>query len=73
MHGLNVPYYTWTHRHSYFDSEGNFANRTLVYKADKDPTYARRKRGVPPQILHAEDFNSCFSMLDDIERQVMLP
>jgi phosphatidylinositol glycan class B len=52
MQALDTPYYTWTHRHKYYDERGLETNRTIVYRSDKDPTYARRKKGEPIQILH---------------------
>ena len=73
MQALDTPYYTWTHRHKYLDAEGKSKNRTIVYRADKNPTYARRREGVPTPILHDEDFNSCFTLLDKLERGEIRP
>jgi len=44
-----------------------------VYKANKNPTYARRKRGVPIQILHDEDYNECLTLADRLEKQLFRP
>ena len=66
MQALDTPYYTWTHRHRYYDAQGLETNRTIVYRADKNPTYARRRAGVPTPILHDEDFNSCFTLIDQL-------
>jgi hypothetical protein len=44
-----------------------------VYRANKNPTYARRKQGVPLPILHDHDFNSCFELIDQIQRDVLQP
>ena len=43
-------------------------NRTIVYKGNKNPTYARRKQGIPIQILHDEDYNECLTLTDRIEQ-----
>ncbi len=39
MPHFDAPYSVWTHRHA--------QPPTIVYKSDKNPTYARRRRGVP--------------------------
>ena len=43
MTAFDIPYYTWTHRHKYLDAQGKETNRTIVYRADNNPTYARRR------------------------------
>ncbi len=43
MQSVDEPYQTWTHKKNYIDSNGLPANRTIVYKGNKNPTYARRK------------------------------
>ena len=47
MQKIDMPYYTWTHRKHYLDVEGKEFNRTKVYMFKKDPTYARKKYGIP--------------------------
>lgn len=73
MQALDSPVYSWTHRHRYLDADGNQMNRTIVYRANKNPTYARRKQGVPIPILHDHDFNSCFQLIDDLQHERFQP
>ena len=47
MQSVDAPYQTWTHRKYYIDDNGQTTNRTIVYKGNKNPTYARRKQHVP--------------------------
>jgi len=47
MPALDAPYSSWTHRKNYLNIDGTIANRTKVYTADTNPTYARRRQGVP--------------------------
>ena len=65
MQAMDVPYYTWTHR------QGEHKTQVLSYK--KDPVYARRKLGVPIQILHDHNYNGCLTMLDKLIRSEMRP
>ena len=44
-----------------------------MYKGNKNPTYSRRKQGLPIQILHDEDYNECMSLTDRLERNVFRP
>ena len=67
MQARDIPYYTWTHRKEYLDSQGINVNRTKVYLFQKDPTYARRRQGVPMPILHDHDYNGCFQMIDELQ------
>ena len=60
MPALDAPYSSWTHRKNYLNYDGAIANRTIVYTADSNPTFARRRQGVPIQILHDEQYNVCF-------------
>lgn len=60
MQAMDVPYYTWTHRQS--------EHKTHVLSYKKDPVYARRKLGVPIQILHDHNYNGCLTMLDKLIR-----
>ena len=66
MAPYEAPIYTWTHRHSYFDSQSRALNRTIVYRADKNPPFARIKQSVPYPLITDYDFNSCFILIDDI-------
>jgi hypothetical protein len=73
MPALDAPYSSWTHRKNYIYDDGTIGNRTIVYGADKNPTYARRRQGVPIQILHDEEYNECYSLTQRLERQVFRP
>lgn len=73
MQALDTPYYTWTHRHIYYDAQGRETNRTIVYRADKNPTYARKRDGVPTPLLHDEDFNSCVHLMSQLESGLIRP
>ena len=73
MPALDAPYSSWTHRKNYLNIDGTIANRTIVYTADTNPTYARRRQGVPIQILHDEQYNVCFSLVENLEREVFRP
>ena len=48
-------------------------NRTKVYLFRKDPTCARLKYGVPLPILHDQDYNACFQMVDELQEGKMRP
>lgn len=73
MQAYAAPYSSWTHRKNYLNLDGTMANRTIVYRADNNPTYARRRIGVPIQILHGEDYNECFALTERLEKQVFRP
>lgn len=47
MQAVDAPYQIWTHRKNYLNDDGSLGNRTIVYKGNKNPTYARRKQGTP--------------------------
>jgi Alg9-like mannosyltransferase family len=66
MQALDSPVYSWTHRHTYRNATGHEMPRTIVYRSNKNPTYARRKQNVSVPILHDHDFNSCFELISDI-------
>lgn len=70
---LDMPHYTWTHRHSYLDAEGQPANRTIVYRPDKNPTYSRAKRQISYALLRDLDFNLCFDLIDKLQKEEMRP
>ncbi len=70
---IDAPYYTWTHRHRYVDQEGNTMNRTVVYRGNKNPTYARRKQGVAIPTLHDHEFNMCFDLIVDLQEEKIRP
>jgi hypothetical protein len=45
----------------------------MVIRADNNPTYARRRQGIPTPILHDENYNSCITLLDDLENGAFRP
>ena len=68
MQAVDAPYQIWAHRKNFLNDVG-----TIVYKGNKNPTYARRKQGIPIQILHDEDYNECLTLTERLEKNVFRP
>jgi hypothetical protein len=73
VEAYEAPFSTWTHRKYYQNIDGTLANRTKVYTSNENPPFARRREGVPIQILHAEKYNEWFSLVERLERQAFRP
>lgn len=68
-----MAFYTWTHRKEYLDAAGNQAERTKLYLYRKDPPFARKRYGIPVQILRDHDYNACLTLIDDLQKGKFRP